>query len=65
MNIPKKYKGIRAGAENGKRGYFLTFTIAYIRDFGMEYYLYAESFEASVPWENLKEFLTKVPVKFM
>ena len=65
MNIAKKYKGIRAGAENGKRGYFLTFTIAYIRDFGMEYYLYAESFEASVPWENLKEFLTKVPVKFM
>jgi alkyldihydroxyacetonephosphate synthase len=62
MKLAKKFEGLRAGEENGKRGYFLTFTIAYIRDFGMEYGLFAESFEASVPWENLNMFITNVPV---
>ena len=65
MTVAAKYKGMRAGAENGKRGYFLTFTIAYIRDFGMEYNLFAESFEASVEWENLNLLLTTLPVRFM
>lgn len=65
LETAKKYRGMRAGEENGKRGYFLTFTIAYIRDFGMDYYLYAESFEAAVPWDNLDKFLHQVPVRFM
>ena len=56
-----KNRGMRAGPENGIRGYFLTFMIAYIRDFGMEYNLVAESFEASVPWDKLKLLLTSVP----
>lgn len=64
LAIAKRYQGLQAGEENGKRGYFLTFTIAYIRDFGMEFYLYAESFEAAVSWENLSTFLEKVPVIF-
>lgn len=33
-NLAAKYKGFRAGAENGQRGYFLTFVIAYLRDYG-------------------------------
>jgi alkyldihydroxyacetonephosphate synthase len=33
----KKHKGFKAGPENGERGYFLTFMIAYIRDFGFKY----------------------------
>lgn len=63
--IAAKYQGLVAGAENGKRGYFLTYTIAYMRDFGMEFYLYAESFEASVPWDRLQDFLKNVPVRYI
>jgi len=53
FGIARKYGGIKAGAENGLRGYFLTFTIAYIRDFAMNYAYIAESFETSVPWSNV------------
>ena len=45
--------GMRAGAENGRRGYFLTFSIAYIRDFAFDYGVIAESFETSCTWENV------------
>lgn len=31
--IGAKYRGMKAGEVNGIRGYFLTFMIAYIRDF--------------------------------
>ena len=31
--VAKKYHGMKAGEQNGIRGYFLTFMIAYIRDF--------------------------------
>ena len=64
MQVAQKYQGMRAGEENGKRGYFLTFTIAYIRDLGMDFYLYAESFEAAVPWDKLNMFLIRVPVRY-
>jgi len=39
------------GTENGKRGYQLTFVIAYLRDLGLEYKVISESFETSVPWD--------------
>jgi len=35
------------------RGYFLTFVIAYLRDFAFEYGFLAESFETSVAWKNV------------
>ncbi|MDJ0869614.1 MAG: FAD-binding oxidoreductase [Myxococcota bacterium] len=47
-----RHGGMQAGAENGKRGYQLTFGIAYIRDFIMKHHLIAESFETSVPWSQ-------------
>jgi alkyldihydroxyacetonephosphate synthase len=50
--IATRYGGMKAGAENGRRGYQLTFSIAYIRDFLMNYYIIAESFETSVPWSK-------------
>src|SRR5262249_37752280 len=50
--IAAKYRGMKAGAENGRRGYQLTYSIAYIRDFLMSYYIIAESFETSVSWTN-------------
>jgi hypothetical protein len=39
--------------ENGIRGYFLTYMIAYLRDFGFNYSFLAESFETSVPWDSV------------
>ena len=64
--LAKRHGGMRAGAENGKRGYQLTFGIAYIRDFIMKHYILGESFETSVPWsqalalcENVKRRLAR------
>jgi len=48
-----RFGGMRAGAENGRRGYQLTFGIAYIRDWIMNHYLLGESFETSVPWSQV------------
>jgi len=45
--------GIPAGEHNGKRGYQLTFVIAYIRDIGLDYGIVAESFETSTPWDRV------------
>ncbi len=63
--IAARHGGMKAGAENGRRGYQLTFSIAYIRDFLMNYYIIAESFETSAPWshalslcDNVKRRLT-------
>jgi alkyldihydroxyacetonephosphate synthase len=50
--IATRRRGMKAGAENGRRGYQLTYSIAYIRDFLMNYYIIVESFETSVPWSN-------------
>lgn len=51
--IAGKYGGVKAGEENGIRGYFLTYMIAYLRDFGFNYRFIAESFETSVKFENI------------
>ncbi|XP_017019022.1 alkylglycerone-phosphate synthase [Drosophila kikkawai] len=50
--IAAQFKGFPAGAQNGERGYILTFVIAYIRDFGLNQGIVAESFETSVPWDR-------------
>ena len=51
--IAAKHNGMKAGAENGSRGYQLTYSIAYIRDFVMKHWVRAESFETSVPWSQV------------
>lgn len=48
--IAATHGGLAAGAENGERGYALTFGIAYIRDWIMNHWILAESFETSAPW---------------
>lgn len=53
FELAKQYKGFRAGSENGERGYFLTFMIAYLRDFAMEFQFVAESFETGVNWKHV------------
>lgn len=58
--LAKKHGGMKAGEENGKRGYQLTFGIAYIRDFVMNHYFLAESFETSVPWSQAESLCAKV-----
>ncbi|MEP6732396.1 MAG: FAD-binding oxidoreductase [bacterium] len=50
--LARRHGGMRAGAENGKKGYQLTFGIAYLRDFIMKHYIVAESFETSVSWSE-------------
>jgi len=62
--LMRRHGGMRAGAENGRRGYQLTFGIAYLRDFVMRHWVLGESFETSVPWsraltlcENVKQRL--------
>jgi alkyldihydroxyacetonephosphate synthase len=54
-SIAAKYNGIQGGESNGRRGYQLTFLIAYIRDFVMAYNFIAESMETSVPWSKVNE----------
>lgn len=58
--IAAQFGGLAGGAENGERGYMLTFAIAYIRDLGFEYYIVAESFETSVPWDRCLDLCTNV-----
>jgi len=59
-SIAAQYGGLQGGEENGRRGYFLTYMIAYLRDFGFNYYFIAESFETSVPWANVLDICNKV-----
>jgi alkyldihydroxyacetonephosphate synthase len=60
FRIARKHGGLDAGEENGRRGYELTFAIAYIRDFVMSHYLLAESFETSVSWSDALELCERV-----
>jgi alkyldihydroxyacetonephosphate synthase len=50
--LARRFGGLRAGAENGRRGYQLTFGIAYLRDFVLRHWILGESFETSVPWSG-------------
>jgi len=59
-DMAKRYGGMKAGSENGERGYQLTFGIAYIRDFAMQHWLLAESFETSVQWSELTSLVNNV-----
>lgn len=51
-HIAAGHGGMNAGSENGRRGYQLTYSIAYIRDFLLNYYIIAESFETSCAWSD-------------
>jgi len=58
--IAARHRGVKAGSENGRKGYQLTFSIAYIRDFLMNYYIIAESFETSVGWADALPLIANV-----
>ena len=58
--IATTHGSVEGGAENGERGYMLTFLIAYLRDIGFDYYFIAESFETSVRWANVNQMCSGV-----
>jgi alkyldihydroxyacetonephosphate synthase len=58
--LAKRWGGLAGGAANGERGYQLTFGIAYLRDWILNHYLIAESFETSVPWSRALELCEAV-----
>ncbi|DAZ93335.1 TPA: hypothetical protein N0F65_010801 [Lagenidium giganteum] len=58
--IAKKHHGMVGGAESGKRGYFFTYIIAYLRDFALDYYFMSESFETAVPWSNIVQLMSDI-----
>ena len=53
--LAKKYSGLPGGSENGKRGYMLTYVIAYVRDFLTDYHIIGETMETSVPWSHIEK----------
>lgn len=65
INMAAEFGGMAAGAENGMKGYLLTFLIAYTRDFASEHYVAAESFETSCPWSNVSQLCTRVRQRIM
>jgi alkyldihydroxyacetonephosphate synthase len=58
--LAKRHRGLAGGAENGQRGYALTFAIAYIRDFMMSHHVLAESFETAVSWSQCVPLIQNV-----
>lgn len=61
--LASKHRGLRGGADNGERGYQLTFGIAYIRDFVMKHLILADSFETSIPWTQVLEVCERVKTR--
>ena len=62
-SVATKHGGLKGGEDNGRRGYFLTYMIAYLRDWGFNYWYIGESFETSVPWANVHQLVRNVKQK--
>lgn len=60
MRLAKRFGGFGAGGAAGKDGYNLTFGIAYIRDFLLQYWTLGDSFETSVPWGKVSQVIEAV-----
>ena len=55
LSLAKNHDGLVGGSGNGKRGYMLTYAIAYVRDFLTNYHIIGETMETSVPWSKIQE----------
>jgi alkyldihydroxyacetonephosphate synthase len=55
LRVAKRFGALSGGSANGKRGYALTFGIAYIRDFVSMLGIMGETFETSVPWSRIHD----------
>ncbi len=58
--IAKKYHGVAGGEGNGRRGYMLTYAIAYIRDYLSDYHIIGETYETTVSWSKVGAVITAV-----
>ncbi len=58
--LAKRHGGLPGGSSNGRRGYMLTYGIAYIRDWILNHWLIAESFETSVSWTDALALIERV-----
>lgn len=58
--IAARHQGFFAGASNGKRGYNLTFAIAYIRDFMTKLQVLGETLETTLPWDKIHDVIEAV-----
>ena len=56
----KELGGARGDEESGRRGYYLTFMIGYLRDFGLSINFLSEPFEATVPWSQVSAVKSNV-----
>ena len=61
--LASRYHGLPAGSDAGRRGYMLTYAIAYIRDFVAQFHVIGETFETSVPWSKIHEVCRAVEEK--
>lgn len=61
--IAKKHGGVAGGESNGKRGYMLTYAIAYIRDFLSNFHIIGETYETTVPWSKVHDVIDAVAQK--
>ena len=61
--LAKRYGGIAGGEANGKRGYMLTYAIAYIRDFLTDFHIIGETYETTVPWNKVQAVIDAVAVQ--
>jgi alkyldihydroxyacetonephosphate synthase len=61
--LASKYGAVSGGEGNGRRGYMLTYAIAYIRDFLTDYHVIGETYETTVPWSRIHEVCEAVAVK--
>jgi len=58
--LAARHRGFFAGSSNGKRGYNLTFAIAYIRDFLAKLNVLGETLESTLPWDKIHSIVAAV-----
>ena len=58
--LAKQFGGIAGGETNGRRGYMLTYAIAYIRDFLTDFHIIGETYETTVPWNKVQAVIDAV-----
>ncbi len=58
--LAARHRGFFAGGGNGKRGYNLTFAIAYIRDFMITLGVLGETLESTLPWDKIHTIVAEV-----
>jgi alkyldihydroxyacetonephosphate synthase len=55
FGLLKAHGGLSGGPENGRRGFAVTFAIAYIRDFLNTLGIFGETMETSAPWSRIHD----------